>query len=195
WIAEGVIGEPRMVRAGHSFPLVRMDRDDDFRWKEELGGGSLMDLGCYCVNTARYIFEEDPERVYSTAFYHPDYTAEAQLEGIMEFSNDRTAIIDSSFLLYDRAKFEVIGREGNIVVDHAYRSRGKDLEFRVFKDDEVEIERIEGVDEFMLEIDNFARALRGLEEQGISREDTIGNMRAIEALYKSSKRREPILLD
>lgn len=194
-VDDSAVGKPRLVRAGHSFPLVSMNRPDDFRWKEEMGGGSLMDLGCYCVNTGRYLFGGNPERVYASAVYHPDFTAEAQLQGILEFSDDRLALVDSSFLLQNRAEFEIVGERGKIKVDEAYRSEGRNLEFKVVQGEDRKYESVEGVDEFRLEVDNFSRAVRGMEAPLISEEDSIGNMKTIEALYKSADKEKPVPLD
>ena len=62
-IREGVIGEMRLIDAGFSFML---NRPDDIRWKPEMGGGSLYDVGCYPISFARYITGQEPLAVTAT---------------------------------------------------------------------------------------------------------------------------------
>ena len=50
-LEEGAVGLLRLIRVAHSFPLILQDRDSDFRWRKESAGGSLADLGVYCVDT------------------------------------------------------------------------------------------------------------------------------------------------
>lgn len=184
----GVIGEPMFFRGAFSFPLITEDRDDDIRWKKEMGGGSLMDLGTYSVNTVRYLFDEEPERVFARSSAHPDHTAEAETQAILEFSSGKTAMIDSSFLLADRANYEVASRKGKIQACDTYGpQRGKKLSIEITRENTEEIETIEGVDEYSLEVEGFVESVRQGKVPRVSREDSLNNARTLDALKAAAK--------
>ena len=63
-VAEGAVGEPRALRASFSF---RLDDPQNVRMLRELDGGSLMDVGCYCVSGARLVAGAEPERAFGEA--------------------------------------------------------------------------------------------------------------------------------
>ncbi len=192
FLEEGIIGEPKLIRASHSFPLINENRPDDHRWKQEMGGGSLMDLGCYCVSTCLHFFAEEPNEAFASAVYHPDHSAEAQLEGVLEFPDGKKAIIDSSFLLSLRRKYEIVSEKGSIRATKAYYSEGEDVTIEIYKGDTEEVETIEGVNEYRLEVDSFTRAVKNGKNPEITREDSVGNMRTINSLYKSASKNETV---
>ncbi len=192
-LAQGTIGTPRLIRAAHSFPLILQDRDDDFRWRAELGGGSLADVGVYCVDTARHLFSADPTNVFAQSKYHPDHSAEAETRAILTFPNDRVAIFDSSFLLTGRREYEVVGDKGRITAFHTYNpGRGVDVRIEIERDGEKKLERIEAENEYRLEIDHLSTCILRNERPIITREDSIGNLRVLDALRESARVGAPV---
>jgi len=187
----GRIGEPRYFRGSFSFPLVAEDRSDDIRWKEEMDGGSLMDLGTYSVNTVRYLFGEEPVRVIARDRKHPDHTAEAETQAILEFPEGKSATIDSSFLLDDRASYEISGENGRIQAFDTYApGLGKDTIIEIQKGNVLEQETIKGVNEYALEVEGLVQAARAGEEPPVSPEDSVNNARVLAAIRESAKKRE-----
>ena len=61
-IAEGVIGEPKAM---HTFFSYFNIDPKNIRNKVDVGGGALMDIGCYCISFPRYVFGAEPTRVVS----------------------------------------------------------------------------------------------------------------------------------
>src|SRR6202047_2113800 len=62
-IASGAIGQVREVRAHLSVNIMRTLDTSNIRYRDSLGGGALLDMGCYTVNIARMIFDAEPQRV------------------------------------------------------------------------------------------------------------------------------------
>ncbi len=183
----GLIGEPKFFRGAFSFPLITEDREEDIRWKAEMGGGSLMDLGTYSVNTVRYLFDEEPERVFGRSSAHPDHTAEAETQAILEFPSGKTATIDSSFLLTDRANYEVASSKGKIKAFETYGpQRGKRLRIEINRENTAEIETVEGVDEYALEVEGIVESARQGKVPRISREDSLNNARVLDAVKEAA---------
>lgn len=190
-LEKGEIGEPRFFRGAFSFPLITEDRGDDIRWKEEMGGGSLMDLGTYSVNTVRYLFGEEPSRVFGRNFTHPDHTAEAETQAILEFPSGKTAIIDSSFLLTDRANYEVTSKNGRIqAVDTYAPGKGKRLKIGIDKGNMKETEILEGVNEYSLEVEHLVDSAREEKTPFVSPEDSINNAKVLDAIRVSAEKGE-----
>lgn len=188
---EGKIGEPRYFRGSFSFPLVAEDRSDDIRWKEEMDGGSLMDLGTYSVNTVRYLFGEEPVRVIARDRKHPDHTAEAETQAILEFPGDKSATIDSSFLLDDRASYEISSENGRIRACDTYApGLGEKTVIEVQRGNVLEQETIKGVNEYAREVEGLVEAAREGKEPLVSAEDSVNNARALAAIRESAEKEE-----
>ena len=186
-LAQGTIGQPHLIRVAHSFPLILQDRDDDFRWSKEAGGGSLADVGVYCVDTVRHLFSADPVQVFAESTYHPDHSAEAETRAILTFPNNRTAVFDSSFLLTGRREYEVVGDKGRITAFNTYNpGRGVDVRIEVVTMGSKTVEEIDAENEYRLEVDHFSTRILQNDSPGITREDSIGNLRVIDALRKSA---------
>ena len=192
-LAKGTIGQPRLIRVAHSFPLILQDRDDDFRWSKEAGGGSLADVGVYCVDTARYLFSTDPVQVFAESTYHPEHSAEAETRAILSFPDNRAAVFDSSFLLTGRREYEVVGDKGRITAFNTYNpGRGVDVRIEVVTMGSKAVEEIDAKNEYRLEVDHFSTCILRNEPPLISREDSISNLRTLDALRESARKGMPI---
>jgi len=185
----GEVGSLQLIRVAHSFPLVLEDRDGDFRWREEYGGGSLADLGVYCVDTARHLFSADPVRVFAQSVCCCDYTAEAETIGILDFPGNRAALFDSSFLLATRKEYEVVGDKGRISAYNAYNpDRGVSVSIEIEKEGKKIVEKVSPQNEYLLEIDHLSACILRGESPVITSYDSIGNLRVLDALRESARR-------
>ena len=118
-IKSGEIGEPRIFTSVFSQQVKK----GNSRLKKDIGGGSLYDMGIYCINAARYLFGAEPVEVFGwnigsdNARFNevPEMTS-----GILRFSGDRVASFTSSFGATDRSVFEVVGTKGVLKMDPAY---------------------------------------------------------------------------
>ncbi|MBP9093015.1 hypothetical protein KBI23_18465 [bacterium] len=98
-------------------------REENIRTQREHGGGPLYDIGIYCINAARYVFQEEPIEVTALATNGTDFRFEEIDESvavIMKFSNDRIASFVCSFGCQQVSHSEVVGTKGSIRVDPAY---------------------------------------------------------------------------
>ena len=192
-LAKGTIGQPRLIRVAHSFPLILQDRDDDFRWSKEAGGGSLADVGVYCVDTVRYLFSANPVKVFAQSTYHPDHSAEAETRAILTFPDDRVAVFDSSFLLAGRREYEIVGDRGRITAFNTYNPGwGVDVRIELVTVGTKTVEKIDAENEYRLEVDHFSTCILRNEPPLISRQDSISNLRTLDALRESAHRGMPV---
>lgn len=178
-LAEGAIGDVRAVRCAFSFVL---DRPGDLRLSAELEGGALMDLGCYCVSAARFVFGE-PELVSGTQILGGD-GVDVRFTGWLRFPGERTASFDCAFDLTPRREVEVLGSEGSLFLGDPWHSERPVIEVRGSASTrEVEAQ---AADPYACELEDLAAAVRGEKAPLLGREDAEGQARVIEALYRSA---------
>jgi D-xylose 1-dehydrogenase (NADP+, D-xylono-1,5-lactone-forming) len=183
----GAIGQLRLVRAAFSFKL---DDASNVRMIADLDGGSLMDVGSYCVSGARLLAGE-PERVFGMSVKRSG--VDVVFVGTMSFADEVVADFDSGFALPERDELEAIGDEGSIFLDDPWHCRTPVLELR--REGGVERIELEPVDSYLLELENFADAVRGKAPPLLGREDALAQARTIDALYRSAATGEAVSPD
>jgi predicted dehydrogenase len=180
-VDEGAIGELRLIRSAFSYPLTDME---NVRARPELDGGGLMDVGCYCVSGSRLLAGE-PESVSGRQVLGPT-GVDVRFVGTLVFPGDVLAAIDCGLDLPDRGgPLEAVGSEGTLRVESPWHCLDPGIE--LVRADGVERIAVEDVDEYRLELENLARAIRGEEQPLLGRADALGQARTIEALYRSAE--------
>ena len=179
-VREGAIGELRLVRSSFSFPLYD---ETNVRLRPELDGGSLMDVGCYCVSGSRLVAGE-PLTVSAHQVVGPT-GVDVRFAATMSFPGGALGHFDSGLDLADRGELEAVGSEGTIVVRDPWLIREAALELR--RGGDLELVEIENPNRYQLELENLAGAIRGEEEPLLGRDDALGQARAIEALYEAAE--------
>jgi D-xylose 1-dehydrogenase (NADP+, D-xylono-1,5-lactone-forming) len=178
-VDEGLIGEVRLIRSCFSYSLYD---EENIRLRTDVEGGSLMDVGCYCVSGARLLGGE-PQQVYGQQFIGPSET-DWVFTGAMRFPGDRMALFDCGTSLPERDELEAIGSEGSLFVDDPWHCEEPVIELR--RDDGVERIEVEPADSYRLELENLSAAIRGDAKPLLGREDAVGQARVIEALFRSA---------
>jgi predicted dehydrogenase len=179
-VAGGAIGELRLVVSTFSFPLLG---EANIRLSAELEGGSLLDVGCYCVSGSRLLAGE-PEEVTAQQV-NAASGVDARLAATLRFPGDVLAHFDCGFDVPNRSRLEAVGSDGTIVVPDPWHATRPGMELR--RGGEVELIEIEQADRFQLELENFARAIRGEEEPLLDRADAIGQARALALVLAAAR--------
>jgi D-xylose 1-dehydrogenase (NADP+, D-xylono-1,5-lactone-forming) len=176
----GAIGELRVIRSAFSYALYDAD---NIRLRTDVDGGSLMDVGCYCVSGSRLLAGE-PESVFGNAYIGPSGT-DWVFTGALRFPGDVLALFDCGTCLPERDELEAIGSEGSLLLDDPWHCTVPVIEVR--RSDEVERVELEPVDSYRLELENLADAIAGEAPLLLGREDALGQAQAIEALFRSAE--------
>jgi D-xylose 1-dehydrogenase (NADP+, D-xylono-1,5-lactone-forming) len=179
-VRDGEIGELRLVRSHFSFTL---DRPRDVRWERDLGGGSLLDLGCYCTNLMRTLAGE-PERVYAEQITAPS-GVDVRFAATLRFAAGALGHFDCAFDLPRRIGFEAVGSVGSATMLQPFAEDEVTLEVR--RGDELVSSETETANRYGLEVDNFARAIAGEEPPLLDRSDSVAQARALDALLRSAE--------
>jgi xylose dehydrogenase (NAD/NADP) len=179
-IREGTIGELRVVRSAFSYSLYD---PDNIRLRTDVDGGSLMDVGCYCVSGSRLLAGE-PESVYGQAYTGPTGT-DWVFAGALRFPGDIVALFDCGTSLPERDELEAIGTEGSLFLDDPWHCTTPVIEVR--RTDGVERVTLDRVDSYRLELENLADAIAGEAPLLLGRDDALGQARTIDALFRSAE--------
>jgi xylose dehydrogenase (NAD/NADP) len=181
-VRDGAIGDLRVIRAAFSYALYDVD---NIRLRTDVDGGSLMDVGCYCVSGSRLLAGE-PESVYGQAYVGPTGT-DWVFTGALRFAGDVLAVFDCGTCLTERDELEVIGSDGSLFLDDPWHCNVPVIEIR--RADGVERVELERVDSYRLELENLADAIAGEAPLLLGREDALGQARTIDALFRSAESR------
>lgn len=95
----------------------------NIRVQKAVGGGTLDDIGIYCINAARYLFQDEPIAVFATGATNGEerfQEVEEMTSVILRFPGDRLATFTCSFGAARVSTYQVIGTKGSLRVDHAY---------------------------------------------------------------------------
>ena len=179
-VASGAIGELRVIRSVFSYSLYDAA---NIRLRPDAEGGSLMDVGCYCVSGSRLLGGE-PESVVGAGHIGSSGT-DWVFSGLMRFPGDIVALFDCGTSLPNRDELEAIGTEGSLFLDDPWHCQKPVIELR--RDGSVERIEVEAANPYRLELEDMNAVIRGERQPLLGRADALGQVRAIEALFQSSE--------
>lgn len=191
-VRSGSIGEPRYFSS--CFSMIAKPGNIRTRW--ETGGGTVYDLGIYCINAARMAFGSEPTQVFAysidgarSGFDQVDDTTTA----ILRFEGDRLATFTSSFAGADVSSFRIVGTEGDIHMEPAYEY-AEPLAYTITRDGKRAKRRGRKRDQFAAELLYFSDCILENREPEPSAEEGAWDLRIIDAIYESARTGEPISL-
>ena len=188
-VRAGRLGELRAIMGFFSY----FNRDAaNIRNVHAWGGGGLMDIGCYPINTSRFIFGEEPRRVMALLERDPEMQTDRLTSGMLDFPSGQSVFTCSTQLVpYQR--MQLFGTAGRIEIEIPFNAPNH-RPCRIFVDDGsdlfgagVETESFPVCDQYTIQGDLFSRAIRGEGEVPVPLEDAIRNMAVIDALVKSAE--------
>jgi predicted dehydrogenase len=177
------LGGLEFVRSTFSFVL---DRPADIRLLPELAGGSLMDVGCYCVSAARFLVGEEPVSVFGLAV-RGGGGVDVRFTGVLEFSGGVTASFVCGFEAEHRG-VEIIGPRGSAILTDPWHA-APPVMLRAGGET-----RFPDVDSYTLELEDISGAIREGRPPLLGRADALGQARTIGALLRSAASGAPVPL-
>lgn len=185
-IREGAIGPVQFVRVAFTFTIAR---GPNVRLDAKLGGGGIMDVGCYCVCAARFLFEDEPTRVYARADYDGEYQVDMMACGLLEFPNGY-ATFDAGFTLPYRCEYEVVGSKGRILAPGAFLP-GDSPELLVEIGGKTNHEPYYGINQWQLEFEHLSQCILEGKPLAYDTDDAIKQQKVIDAVYRSTRSGQP----
>jgi predicted dehydrogenase len=191
WVDSGRLGELVSIQCAFTY----FNRDaGNIRNKKELGGGALYDIGCYAVNTSRYLLGREPKRAIALCERDPEFGTDRLTSGMLDYGGVHlTFTCSTQAVPYQRV--QVFGTKGRLEIEIPFNAP-PDQPCKVFLDDgstlntsSAKTHSFPVVDQYGLQSEDFSRAIRtgGSVENSI--EVAVGNMRVIDALFRSAESR------
>jgi predicted dehydrogenase len=190
-VSLGKIGTVALVRSSFCYPMGEeiLTKGNNARLRAEMGGGALLDVGCYTVSVARWFMGMEPTAVQAQAVYHAS-GVDMHLVGSLRFAENGLATIEASFITSLQQTYSLLGSEGAIELPHdAFIPWEKEAAFTVRgKDQEVGQKHVtEGADEYQLMVEHFADAILAKEALALTPEESVRNMRVLDGLAEAAR--------
>ena len=185
-VSSGTLGRVRTIRGSFNFTVA--DPAADIRYDPALSGGSLLDVGPYCVSLASYLMDEEPAEVSGTASYAASGVDE-QFYGTMVFRAGAVSIFDCAMNAPLSMGASVLGSEAEAVVEVPWYAHRPPLAIEVhYPDGRREQVDAAGDNAYFLETEDFAAVVRGEKEPEVPAAETLRNLRTLERLRASAER-------
>jgi predicted dehydrogenase len=189
-VTGGSIGELQAIQAFFSY---RNLDPENIRNIAAYGGGALMDIGCYPINVARWMFGEEPSNVVGSVRVDPAFGTDVLSSAVLDFGG-RHATFTCSTQIEDDQRVHLVGTEGRLLVEIPFnippdrptrivRAAGGDPPVAP----DVEVITVPKADPYAVQADAFAAAIRGGAPVPIPPEDAIGNLAVIERILHSAR--------
>jgi predicted dehydrogenase len=188
-VRQGRIGELRAVQMFFSYYNVD---PANIRNKADIGGGGLMDIGCYPITLARFLFESEPSRLAAIIERDPDMKTDRLTSAMLDFPTGQASFTCSTQL----ARFQrtqIVGTKGRIEVEIPVNAPD-DRPLRLLLDpgldnlgSGIEVIAIPPCNQYQIQGDLFSEAIRGVKKQTLTLEDSIANMRVIDAVVRAAE--------
>jgi predicted dehydrogenase len=191
-VESGKLGNPRIFSSIFTMQV----KEGNIRLKRDLGGGTLYDIGIYCINASRYLYRDEPLEVFAFSTSGPDKRFEEVDEmtsAILRFPNQRLAAFTCSFGAADASCYQIVGTKGSLRVDPAYE----------FAEPLVHHLTLEGInrehtfprrDQFGPQLVYFSDCIQTDKNPEPSGKEGLIDVHIIRSLYRSAETGEPVKL-
>lgn len=178
------LGALRVIRGTFTF---RLNRPGNIRMDPALGGGALMDVGCYCVNVARTVAGAEPCEVQAQANWAAS-GVDAEMVGLLRFADGAMAHFDCALTQERCEAYEVQGEDGYLRVPSAFLPGTADAVIEEVRGRGARTDHVvPGADEYRLMVEHFADCVLTGSSLRYPPSEAALNMRVIDALYRSAR--------
>ena len=185
-VRSGTIGELQAVQSWFSY---FNDDPTNIRNRVENGGGALMDIGCYCINVARLLFDSEPSRIEASVRRDPTMGIDIVTSALLEFPGGGQSTFTCSTRAEDDQRVHIVGTEGRIDIEIPFNIPAQ-RETRIFltsggnppEDPATETITFPAADQYTIQAGRFAQAVLDDTPVPVPIEDAVANMRVIEAV-------------
>lgn len=188
-VRSGAIGELHSIVGAFSY--YNAD-PNNIRNMADIGGGGLLDIGCYPITTSRFLFGREPKQVGGLVEYDPQLGTDRLTSALLDFETGHSVFTCSTQTVpYQR--MQILGTKGRIEIEIPFNAP-PDKPTRIFVDDGSEpgghsalVEEFPVCDQYGFQGDDFSRAIQGKGEVPVTLENALWNMAVIEAVFRSGK--------
>lgn len=191
-VDEGIIGAVKTVQSFFSYYNID---PENIRNKADIGGGALMDIGCYCISFPRFIFGKEPQRVVSLIDRDPVMKTDRISSGMLDFGLGTSSVFTCSTQLMPFQRAQILGTKGRIEIEIPVNAL-PDATTRIvlFTQEKTEEITFDATDQYTVQAEAFANAVLNNLNVPTPISDAINNMQVIDAVVESGRRKEWVIL-
>lgn len=182
-VRKGELGKLKMIQSSFSWNLTN---PDDIRLSANLGGGTLLDLGTYCVNFHRLLAGREPVTV-SCRTYQGNTTVDLQAAGSLSFGEQLETQFFSSFAAAGQQSTRIVGTEGVLEVPRSFNNGGDRTEAFLTKDNVTKHLTFKGENDYRSVVEHFYQVVISRESPRFPLSDAVNNMLVLETLARSAQ--------
>jgi len=192
-VRSGLLGEPQVFTASFTYHLADAG---DIRFRRDLGGGVLLDVGSYCVSTARLLIGNEPSEVHGFARFGPRGDADEAFTGALRFADGALATFACACTAPRDQWYRLACSDATLAVANPYAPGTDDrdlLVVRGFQRGAQTEERITvpGADQYRLLVEHVGDVVAGRDSPRVGLAETRANVAAVEALMASAREGGP----
>ncbi|MBS8262069.1 gfo/Idh/MocA family oxidoreductase [Roseibium polysiphoniae] len=189
-IRSGALGELRAIQSFFSY----FNADPgNIRNKADIGGGALLDIGCYPMVAGRYFFEDEPKRVLSLIDRDPDFGTDRLTSALLDFGQGRRLDFTVSTQLVPYQRVNLFGSKARLEIMVPFNAlQESETTLRIddgsgFADVSATMETVPPSDQYAELVDVFGRAIKGEIDLPYGPADAVQNMAILDAMFESEK--------
>jgi predicted dehydrogenase len=184
-VAEGGIGQLRTIQSFFSYYNVD---PENIRNMPAMGGGGLMDIGCYNISLSRFIYEAEPERVQAHIERDPQFGVDRLASGILEFA-EGTSTFTCGTQLAPYQRVHIFGTQGRVEIQIPFNAP-PDRPCRIWhqRGDQIEEITFDICNQYSIQGDLFSQAVLNDTPVPTPLEDAVDNMRVIEEILRAAEK-------
>ena len=190
----GKLGDVRYFESSFSQDV----KEGDIRLQGDKGGGTLYDIGVYCINAARYVFADEPTEVFAFSESRPDDPRFAEVDEmstvVLRFPGERLATFTTSFGASDTSAYRVVGTKGSLRVEPAF-GYAHGLAYELTIDGKSERHATEKRDQFAPELIHFSRCILEDRQPEPDGNEGLADVHIVRAAYRSARDGRPVKLE
>jgi predicted dehydrogenase len=187
--AEAIIhsGEIGTLRSIHTYFGYNNRNAKDIRNIKSTGGGALYDIGCYAISSARFLIGREPSRALCLIETDPSFETDILTSGVLDFGNIRS-LFTVGTQIFNGQRVEAYGTDGILTIELPFNARPDIAETIIVRNGTGErTEKLGPADQYRIQFERFAESVREGKSVPTPPSDAIANMKAIDALFKSSE--------
>ena len=182
-VKDNRIGELKTIQSFFSYYNVDAN---NIRNKADIGGGGLMDIGCYCISLSRFIFEDEPQAAVGIIDYDPVMKTDRHTSGMLKFSKG-TATFTCSTQLTPYQRVNIIGTNGRIEIEIPFNAPpDKQTLMWLHTQDGSEEFVFDICDQYTIQGDAFSKSILNDIEVPTPLDDAVSNMKVMDAIVESA---------
>jgi predicted dehydrogenase len=186
-VKKGELGEVRAIQVLFAY----FNRDPkNVRNILNIGGGGLLDIGCYPITVSRFIYDGEPKRVIAVFDRDPKFKTDRTAGGLADFGNGRHLSFSISTQTAPYQRVQIMGTKGRLEIEIPFNAP-PDVSNRYFMQgmamNEGKWINLPVADQYQLQAEAFGRVIRSKEKLHWGIADAIQNMKIIDAFFRSEK--------